>query len=187
MISGAGDAPTTAHVTTPVGLASRLMHRRRFISMACLVALLGFADAGAATALPRDTRVTTYKGGLNFPIDMAWVKNSRRIFFTEKNTGKVRVLIGRRLLRRPCVNLNVNSAGERGALGLVLHPRFRRTRYLYVYHTKASPLENRVTRFTVRNNRCRNRRVILKGIKASSSGYHQREFEEPVTAAGGHE
>jgi glucose/arabinose dehydrogenase len=155
------------------------MRYRRLASTACLVALLAFADVGAASALPRGTRVATYKRGLNFPIDMAWVKNTRRIFFTEKNTGKVRVLVGRRLRRRPCVDLDVNSAGERGALGLVLHPRFKRTRYLYVYYTNASPLENRVTRFTVRNNRCRNPRTIVRRIQASSSGYHnggQLEF-----------
>jgi len=77
------------------------------------------------------------------------------------------------------VNLDVNSAGERGALGISLHPRFKSNHYLYVYYTNASPLENRVTRFTVRNDRCRDPKQIVTGIDASSSGYHnggQLEF-----------
>lgn len=102
---------------------------------------------------------------------MAWVPGSRRIFFTEKNSGKVRVLVRRALRRRACVNLDVASDGERGALGITLHPKFKKNKFLYVYYTKRSPLENRVTRFTVKNNRCTSPRHIVRGIP-TSSGYH---------------
>lgn len=125
-----------------------------------------------ALALPRGTRVETYKSGLDFPVDMAWVPGTKRFFFTEKNTGRVRVMIGRRLLERPCVDLDVNGSGERGALGIALHPRFKRNHKLYVFYTNANPLDNRVARFIVSNNRCTNGRVIIEGIDASSSGYH---------------
>jgi glucose/arabinose dehydrogenase len=131
----------------------------------------------ASVALPRGTRVRTYKSGLNFPVDMAWVPGTRTIFFTEKNTGKVRVMLGRRLLRRACVNLDVASAGEQGALGIVLHPRFKRNHQLYVYYTNASPRENRVTRFTVRNNRCRSRRNILSNIPATATNHKGGQLE----------
>jgi glucose/arabinose dehydrogenase len=144
---------------------------------------LGVACAGAALelpaqGLPRRARVETYKRGLAFPVDMAWVRGTRKVFFTEKNTGKVRVLVRRRLLDRACVNLDVSSSGERGALGIALHPHFRRNRYLYVYYTNASPLENRVARFEVRGNRCRRRKIIVSGLPAPG-GYHnggQLEF-----------
>jgi aldose sugar dehydrogenase len=66
----------------------------------------------------------------------------------------------------------VSSAGERGALGIALDPHFRRNHHLYVFFTHASPLDNRVARFTVRHNRCRNKKLIVKGIPASCSGYH---------------
>jgi glucose/arabinose dehydrogenase len=59
----------------------------------------------------------------------------------------------------------------------VLHPRFRDNHFLYVYWTKDSPRTNRVTRFKVEDNRCRNPKVIIKGIP--SGGYHnggQLEF-----------
>lgn len=124
-----------------------------------------------ALALPSGTKVETYKAGLAFPVDMAWVKGTKKIFFTEKNTGRVRVMIGKRLLDTPCVDLDVVSDGERGALGIALHPRFEDNHYLYVYYTNNSPRDNRVTRFTVRKNRCRDLNHIMTGIQ-TTSGYH---------------
>jgi glucose/arabinose dehydrogenase len=132
-----------------------------------------------AAGLPRGTKVQTFQRVPYFPVDMAWVPGSRTIFFTEKNTGKIRIIRRGRLLGAACVDLEVDSQGERGALGLTLHPDYEDNHRLYVYYTKASPLENRVERFTVRDNRCRDRRVIVRGIDASSSGYHnggQLEF-----------
>jgi glucose/arabinose dehydrogenase len=123
--------------------------------------------------------VQTYKSNLDFPIDMAWVKGTKKIFFTEKNTGKIRVMKGRRLLNNPCRNLDVNGAGERGALGIALHPNFKENHWLYVFYTNASPLEHRVTRFKVEQNHCGDKKHIVKGLNASSSGYHnggQLEF-----------
>lgn len=128
--------------------------------------------APAASALPKGTKVQTYEGGLSFPIDMAWVEGTNKIFFTEKNSGKIRVMLGRRLLKKPCVNLDVLSSGERGLLGIALHPRFKKNHLLYVFHTNASPQDNRVTRFEVRRNQCKSPKTIISGISASSSGYH---------------
>lgn len=131
-----------------------------------------------AAALPEHLKVQTFKGNLDFPIDMAWVKGTRKFFFTEKNTGKVRVVLRGRVLPRACVNLAVNANGERGALGIVLHPAFKRTHFLYVFFTKAAPLENRVMRFRVQGNRCTNPKPIARAISASG-GYHnggQLEF-----------
>ena len=128
--------------------------------------------ASPASALPPTTKVERYKAGLNFPIDMAWVSGTRRIFFTEKNTGKIRILDGRKLRRRACVKLNVRSESERGLLGIALHPNFKNNHFLYVYYTNSSPVENRVKRFTVRNRRCRNPKVIVKGLEADPSGTH---------------
>jgi glucose/arabinose dehydrogenase len=154
-----------------------VLMRRGIIAL--LSVALVFVAPATPRALPEGLRVQTYRGNLNFPIDMAWVEGTKRIFFTEKNTGMIRVMIGRDLLGRPCRNLDVNGQGERGALGIALHPNFKENHFLYVFYTNASPLEHRVTRFTVRDNRCRNKTNILTNINASSSGYHnggQLEF-----------
>jgi glucose/arabinose dehydrogenase len=151
---------------------------RIFVSLLS-IALVLLPALPVATALPRGTEVQVYEDGLDFPIDMAWVRGTKKIFFTEKNTGRVRVMVGRRLLDTPCVTLDVDESGESGALGIELHPNFADNHFLYVYYTNASPRENRVTRFTVRQNRCGNRRNIITGLLAGSSPYHnggQLEF-----------
>jgi glucose/arabinose dehydrogenase len=132
------------------------------------VPLLSFQ---AAYAIPEGTKVQTYESGLNFPVDMSWVPGTKKIFFTEKS-GAIRVMVGRRLRGRPCRTLDVNSSGERGALGIALHPKFKRNKYLYVFYTKSSPLSHRVTRFKVKANRCTKPKHIVRGLNASSSGYH---------------
>jgi glucose/arabinose dehydrogenase len=152
--------------------------RRGFVLV--LAGILTCALPGTLNArLPRGLDVKVYKTGLKFAIDMAWAKGTHKVFFTEKTTGKIRVMKGRRLLRRPCRNLDVNGRGERGALGITLHPNFDKNHWLYVFYVNAHPLENRVTRFKVEHNRCRHKKNILTNIDASSSGYHnggQLEF-----------
>ncbi|MGH2805790.1 MAG: PQQ-dependent sugar dehydrogenase [Actinomycetota bacterium] len=147
-----------------------------------IVALLSFAmllvlPTPVSTGAPRGTKVQTYKGGLSFPVDMAWVRGTKKIFFTEKNSGRVRVMKGRRLLVRPCVDLAVDASGESGALGIALHPKFKENHYLYVYYTNNSPHENRVTRFTVVRNRCRNARHIVTGLSAGSQYHNGGQIE----------
>lgn len=142
-------------------------------AIACVLAATSVAilPSPPLRAVPQGTKVETYKSGLSFPIDMAWVPGTRKVFFTEKDSGKVRVLVGKRLLGTACVDLQVASEGEQGALGIVLHPRFKKTKWLYVMYTNASPEEMRVSRFTVRQNRCRSHKLIMSGVPASS-GYH---------------
>lgn len=145
-------------------------------AIALLAACTGGPSSGAAPSNPARAVHTaalhteTYRGGLDFPIDLAWVKGTNKLFFTEKS-GRLRVLLGKKLVDRPCATFDVNDAGESGLLGLALSPAFKRNHHLYVYYTNASPHENRVARMTVRHNRCRNRKVIVRGIPASS-GYH---------------
>jgi glucose/arabinose dehydrogenase len=138
-----------------------------------LLACLGIAllIPARAAALPRGTHVQLFMGGLNSPVDMAYVFGTRKLFFTEKDTGAIRVIQNGSLLPTPCVDLDVVSDGERGALGLAVDPSYRKNHFLYVYFTKRSPLENRVTRFTVVRNRCTAARPIITGIP-SVSGYH---------------
>ena len=144
----------------------------------CLTAAATICSSlSVAQALPRNLEVKVYKRGLNFPVDLAWVPGSKKLFFTEKATGRIRVLVGRRLLRRPCANLDVNASGERGALGIALHPDFKRNRFLYVYYTNASPLQNRVTRFKVRRNRCRRARHVVRGIPSPSTIHQGGQLE----------
>lgn len=151
---------------------------KRFLVVMLVLNSASLWFPGSLRALPEGLEVSTYKGGLSFPVDMAWVPGTKRIFFTEKR-GKIRILDDGNLRNRDCRSLDVNDDGERGLLGIVLHPDFKSNHWLYVYYANASPLENRVTRFTVEDGRCRNATHIVTGISAASSGYHnggQLEF-----------
>ncbi|MFP5298347.1 MAG: PQQ-dependent sugar dehydrogenase [Actinomycetota bacterium] len=125
----------------------------------------------SALGLPQGTEARVWATGLNSAIHMAWVPGTNKVFVTQKG-GAIRVIKGGTVLDRPCARLDVNQSGERGLLGLALHPRFKSNHYLYVYYTNRDPLDNRVARFKVRNDRCRDRKVIVKGLDADSSGYH---------------
>ena len=100
------------------------------------------------------------------PVDMAWVPGTRKIFFTEKGSGQIRVMQGRNLLAQPCKDLQVNNEGERGALGIALDPDYPTNHYLYVYFSSLAPNDNRVVRFTVEDNRCTERFLVISDIPA---------------------
>ena len=101
--------------------------------------------------------VTTVVSGLNQPIAMAFI-GPNDILVTEKASGQVkRVTNG--IVTGVVLDLAVNSASERGLLGIALHPEFPRMPFVYLYNTESTTgadsnvlanvplLGNRVDRF----------------------------------------
>lgn len=70
-----------------------------------------------------------------------------RLFVCEQS-GSLRVIKDDALLTQPFLTLTVDSAGERGLLGIAFDPEFSVTQHLYVYYTVSSPSHNRISRFT---------------------------------------
>lgn len=80
-----------------------------------------------------------------------------RVFFTEKNTGQIRVVVEGVLQAAPFATVPVNYAGDRGLLGLALHPTFELLPRVYVFYTRsdtgvptndpAAVIDNRVVYF----------------------------------------
>ena len=122
--------------------------------------------------LSTDAKAQLYKGGLDFPVDMAWQRDTDTVFYTEKATGNIRILHGKELVKQPCATVPANADGERGTLGIVLDPEFESNGYLYVYYTNEAPTENRVTRFVVDGDSCTNEEHIITGIPALDSTRH---------------
>jgi glucose/arabinose dehydrogenase len=121
------------------------LHTRTMLVAAAL-SLPWLSRAEAAT-LPSGFTETRVAGGLASPTAMA-VAPDGRIFVTEKS-GALRVVKNNALLAQPFLSLSVNSSGERGLLGVAFDPDFANNRYVYVYYTTAaSPIHNRVSRFT---------------------------------------
>jgi glucose/arabinose dehydrogenase len=113
--------------------------------LAALPLFLGSMARGAS--LPTgfaETRVVT---GLSNPTAMT-VAPDGRIFVTQQG-GALRVIKNGALLATPFLSVSVNSSGERGLLGVAFDPAFATNNYVYVYYTtSASPVHNRVSRFT---------------------------------------
>ncbi len=122
----------------------------------------------AAVALPKGTRAEVWASGLDFAIDMAWVEGTKKVFVTEKS-GAIRVIKKGRVLGRACTRLDVNNSSEQGLLGIALDPNFSSNKFLYVYYTNDSPNENRVARFKVSSDRCRDRKNIVTGLPAAGN------------------
>jgi glucose/arabinose dehydrogenase len=129
---------------------------RRFVSLTGLTLLTvaltvaqvhgGGVPLEAAT-LPSGFTESTVASGLASPTAMAFAPDGR-LFVTEQG-GDLRVIKNGALLPTPFLSVNVNSAGERGLLGVAFDPGFATNRFVYVYYTTAaSPVHNRLSRFT---------------------------------------
>ena len=81
--------------------------------------------------------VKTVVSGLSQPTSMAFIGNNDFLIF-EKNTGKVQRVTNGMIQSTPPLDLAVNSASERGGLGIALHPNFAFNGYVYLYWTESS-------------------------------------------------
>ncbi len=118
----------------PISVCERLEARTHF---AATPALAGFVDEQVAT-------------GITSPTAMEFAPDGR--LFVSQKTGALRVIKNGSLLPTPFTSLTVDSAGERGLLGIAFDPNYATNRFVYVYHTVPAPTggsaHNRVTRFT---------------------------------------
>lgn len=111
-------------------------------------------------------RLELVAANLNFPVSFAFAPNGQ-IFYNELRTGRIRLARGNLVLREPMAEVAVVTGGERGLIGLALHPGFPNPPWLYVYHTTRTGLrtENRVTRLTLTN---AGGPVVLPGATAAT-------------------
>jgi uncharacterized repeat protein (TIGR01451 family) len=92
--------------------------------------------ATSPTMLDPNLTVGTVVSGLDQPTSMAFLGASDFLVL-EKASGKVqRVVNGN--LQGAVLDLAVNSASERGLLGIALHPNFAVNHFVYVYWTESS-------------------------------------------------
>jgi aldose sugar dehydrogenase len=118
------------------------------------------AGAGAQagpTVLDPNLAVGTAAEGLTTPISLAFLGPGDMLVL-EKDTGKVKRVVNG-TVQGTVLDLAVNSASERGLLGIALHPRFATNGFVYLYWTESSTgadsgaladvplLGNRVDRF----------------------------------------
>ena len=141
------------------------------VAAAGLVGSLAVAPASAGVApepspAPMSPGVPrTMTSNLHVPWDMAFLP-AGGILVTQRDRGTI-VLIGRngskKLVKRvKGVVSNGSSGGEGGLLGIALHPRFARTKLVYVYMSSAS--DNRIVRMKWLGGRLGRQGLVVKGI-----------------------
>jgi glucose/arabinose dehydrogenase len=91
--------------------------------------------------------VETEIGGLPSPTAMEFAPDGR--LFVCLQDGRLRVIKNGAVLPAVFIDLDVDSSGERGLLGIAFDPNFATNNFLYLYYTVTStPRHNRVSRFT---------------------------------------
>ncbi len=95
------------------------------------------APANGPSMLDPNLSVKTVVSGLSQPTSIAFIGNND-FFVLEKNTGKVQRVINGVVQSPAPLDLAVNSASERGLLGLALHPNFLANGFVYLYWTESS-------------------------------------------------
>ena len=105
-------------------------------AMAALVTFVAPVYALNPTLTDPNLQVTTVVSGLEAPTGMAFL-GPNDFFVIEKATGRVkRVVSG--AVTATVLDLPVNSASERGLLGIALHPNFPTNPSVYLYWTENS-------------------------------------------------
>ncbi|MEE9543779.1 MAG: PQQ-dependent sugar dehydrogenase, partial [Thermodesulfobacteriota bacterium] len=114
-----------------------MIKRNPFISafvFALLIHWAAFVPAASAMSASVDAnfRVTNFLSNLNICITLEFSPDGR-LFFLEKNSGRVRVVKDGRLQSEPWATIDVDPDGERGLLGIAFDPDFAQNKYVYLY------------------------------------------------------
>ena len=123
------------------------------LAAATLAAVLA---SSPAIALPQGFLDELVTGGLTAPTALAPLPDGRLIV-TEQG-GSARIIVDGVVEATPLVTLNVDAQGERGLVGVAVHPDFAQNGFVYFYHTVPATTDppaaahNRITRFVVRGN-----------------------------------
>lgn len=139
----------------------------RPFAAACSLVLMLSAMPAAAAEVPAEPWLTE----LSFPTNMAWAPDGR-LFFTEKETGDVRVVgADGELEHRPFAHIDVLGDAERGLLGIALHPDFPDEPWVYVYFTDPASSRNRLVRLRAEDDEAVLTQVLLDELP-QAPGYH---------------
>jgi glucose/arabinose dehydrogenase len=135
---------------------------RRITLLLAAMALAALACVGALVALPMDpargavnlpTGFTQSQvvSGFTDPMDMEFAPDGR--LFVAEQAGKLRVLKSNGDLATFLdISTKVDSAFERGLMGVAFDPNYSTNRFIYLYYTRkatsTTPVHNRIVRVT---------------------------------------
>jgi glucose/arabinose dehydrogenase len=159
------------------------MRRPARTATAVLAATLALALAAPAGARGPDRssperrapalKVVTVRGGLDNPTGFTFAPNGR-IWYIEKNTGRIYILNRDTGGRRLFTDISrVSGLGERGGLGIALHPDWPARPFVYAYVTRTDHgvLQNELLRFRSENDHVAATKRLF-GWRVSSATNH---------------
>ena len=150
--------------------ARRLAH---VLSIALVAAtLIGLVSPTPARAVAT-IHAKRIASGLNDPVAFTFTPNGR-IFYVEKTTGQIRLLNPATGTDKLFFTVShVSGTGERGLLGIALHPQYPAKPYVYVYATRvvSGHTRNQILRITDGPSGGRDL-MVLFSVPASASPYH---------------
>lgn len=153
----------------------RRRHRCTLGLAATVITLAAVPSTPALAGGAPPVRVVTV-AELDQPVGFTFAPNGR-IVYLERATGEVRSLDPRTGRDRLWYRISgVNSDGERGALGIALHPRWPRKPWVYVYVSRTPAdgvLRNQLLRLRISDGRPVTREVLLNspiGNRANHNG-----------------
>jgi glucose/arabinose dehydrogenase len=118
-----------------MGRGIRSIWRALALAVAAPLALATAAPAQEPELLDPELAVRTAVAGLDQPISMAFIGRNDMLVL-EKASGQVkRVVDGE--VQGVVLDLPVNSASERGLLGIALHPSFRSNGWVYLFWSES--------------------------------------------------
>ncbi len=122
---------------------------RRLVRIALAIALTALVAPRSADA---QGDVEIVADNLPLITNMAFAPDGR-LFFTEKDTGRVRIIEDGRLLPRPFVQVPVAANSlEMGLFGIAIGPFFRNDPFVYLYYSDAPSGNNVLVRVPARGN-----------------------------------
>jgi glucose/arabinose dehydrogenase/regulation of enolase protein 1 (concanavalin A-like superfamily) len=117
------------------------------ISKSFLAVLIAITGTLHAQNYPSGFSQVEVASGISNPTVMAFAPDGR-IFVAQQN-GVLIVIKNATKLTTPAISLSVNSSGERGLIGIALHPSFSSNGIIYLHYTIPGGSRNRVSRFTL--------------------------------------
>ena len=125
-------------------------------------------------AVPAGFEDTVVATGFYLPTSMEFAPDGR-LFVTEKG-GDIKIIENGNVLPTPFLTLPANTYSERGVESILFDQNFEDNGYVYVYYTHASPIYNRLSRFTVSNENPNiadpNSELVILGDIPATGGLH---------------
>lgn len=159
-VSAAGaEVPCSSVIVFSLNSCMGALPRLLRLAFTCLVLVapsspLPAPARPAAAAPPPFFRNETILLGLSEPTGLTFAPDGR--MFILQRGGVIRVALpgATQVEATPLLTLtNINTdEGERGLVGMTLHPDFAVNGYVYLFYTANTPLRDRVSRFTVTGN-----------------------------------